>query len=64
MRMTLRSVTGLAALGALLLAGPAYQANAATADGGNIPTVASMAEAKTLAAKNQVPILVDFSTDW
>lgn len=64
MRMTLRSVTALAALGALLLAGPAFRADAATADAGNIPTVASMAEAKALAAKNHVPILVDFSTDW
>ena len=64
MRMTLQSVTGLAALGALLLAGPAYHANAAGVDGGNIPTVASMAEAKTLAAQRHIPILVDFSTDW
>lgn len=44
---------------ALLLA-----AGSASAEGAKMPTVASFEEAQTIAAKNHVPILIDFGAEW
>lgn len=61
MRKMNRLGLGLAAAALLVMTGAAGPARAAE---GGMPTVASFAEAKALAAKNHVPILVDFSAEW